>query len=99
VVICSIKSGLKPPPPRRDCHGNGDYTDHVISLQATGRSHAAQCAGDPGPLVGEASAPVLGYGRSWSHSGLRCTSAFEGLTCTNRSGHGFFLSRRRTRRF
>jgi hypothetical protein len=98
-VVCSIKSGLKPAPPHRDCHGAGDYTDHIIGLQATGRASEPSCAGDPGPAVFEKVARVLRYGQTWSHSGLRCTSAFEGLTCTNRKGHGFFLSRERAPRF
>jgi hypothetical protein len=58
------------------------------------------CAGDPGPFVGEHSAPVLGYGKTWKQSdGLHCTSAFKGLTCRNKSGHGFFLSRAHWRKF
>lgn len=97
-LVCTIKTGLKPPPPRIKCH-SGDFTDRVISLAATGRARAGACAGDPGPLVGEASARVLAYGATWKRAGLRCASAFAGLTCTNRSGHGFFLSRRHSRRF
>jgi hypothetical protein len=42
---------------------------------------------------------VLGYGKTWSGGGLRCTSAFKGLTCRNKSGHGFFLSRAHWRSF
>jgi hypothetical protein len=36
---------------------------------------------------------VLGYGRSWTRSGIRCVSRRAGLTCTNTAGHGFVLSR------
>lgn len=43
--------------------------------------------------------PKLGYGRSYSWHGIRCSSASTGLTCRNRSGHGFFLSRERQRVF
>jgi len=42
-------------------------------------------------------ARVLDYGTTWSGGGVRCTSAATGLTCRNRSGHGFFLSRERWR--
>jgi hypothetical protein len=42
---------------------------------------------------------VLAYGRSWSRLGISCTSRSNGLTCRNRSSHGFFLSRERQRIF
>jgi hypothetical protein len=41
----------------------------------------------------------LGYDRSWNRLGITCTSRSDGLTCRNRSGHGFFLSRERQRIF
>jgi hypothetical protein len=44
-------------------------------------------------------ARVLAYGKTWAGEGLRCTSAEIGLTCRNRDGHGFFLSRERWRAF
>ena len=43
--------------------------------------------------------PVLRYGRSWSWHGIRCSSQRAGLTCRNRSGHGFVLSRKSQRVF
>jgi hypothetical protein len=43
--------------------------------------------------------PTLSYGRSWPWLGIRCTSRRSGLTCTNQSGHGFFLSRQSQRVF
>jgi len=36
---------------------------------------------------------VLGYGKVWRHRGFTCASRVTGLTCTNRAGHGLFLSR------
>jgi hypothetical protein len=99
-VGCAIKSGLKPPPPRVHCT-EGDPTDRFIGLSATGRSHVQTCAGDPGVLVYESRARVLPYGRTvtWGNGAMHCTSALAALTCTNRAGHGFVLSRQRTRRF
>jgi hypothetical protein len=99
-LACGIKSGLKPPPPRVHCTG-GDPTDRFIGLSATGRSHEQTCAGDPGVLFFENQARVLSYGRkvTWGNGAMHCTSAFAGLTCTNKAGHGFVLSRQRTRRF
>ena len=97
-IGCGIKSGLKPAPPRRPC-SEGGYAGDRVTMTATGGVKVPACAGDPGAMVGAPTARVLGYGKTWSGHGLRCTSAFKGLTCRNRSGHGFFLSRARWRRF
>jgi len=43
--------------------------------------------------------PKVAYGRSWTWHGIRCLSQRAGLTCTNRSSHGFFLSRQSQRVF
>jgi hypothetical protein len=101
-VGCRIKSGLKPPPPptRPGC-----FTTNDIGLGATGRTTTGRtiCPGEPegdaGVLAYESVARVLGYGRSWSGGGISCASALAGLTCRNKGGHGFFLSRARWRVF
>jgi uncharacterized protein DUF6636 len=97
---CGIKSGLKPPPKRVECDA-GDPSDKRVSLRDTGRAVPVLCAGDPGPLLPqiEARARVLAYGSSTRIGGIGCTSEMTGLTCRNRSGHGFFLSRERWRTF
>jgi hypothetical protein len=95
---CGIKSGLQPPPRRIHCQA-GDPNDKRIGLTATGRAVPVLCAGDPGPFLVEAKARVLAYGHSWSAGGITCTSATTGITCRNRAGHGFFLSRERWRVF
>ena len=97
---CGVKSGLKPPPRRIHCVA-GDPNDKRVSLRDTGRAVPVLCAGDPGPLLPqiEARARVLRYGMRIRFDGIRCASATTGLTCRNRSGHGFFLSRERWRTF
>jgi hypothetical protein len=97
-IGCGIKSGLKPAPPRRPC-SEGGYAGDRVTMTATGRVKVPACAGDPGALVGAPTARVLGYGKTWSGGGISCRSTFAGLTCRNRSGHGFFLSRARYRTF
>jgi hypothetical protein len=97
-VECGIKSGLRPPPTRVRCTA-GDPNDKRVSLTAAGRTVPVTCAGDPGPFLAEAKATVLGYGQSWSAGGISCASEVAGLTCRNRVGHGFFLSRERWRAF
>ena len=95
---CGIKSGLKPPPRRIHCVA-GDPNDKRVSLRSRGRATPVLCAGDPGPLLPqiEAKARILAYGTSTTFGGITCTSRAAGLTCRNRSGHGFFLSRERWR--
>jgi len=68
-------------------------------MSSTSRVTVPVCAGDPGPIVPSRLARVLAYGKAWSRAGIRCTSAVNGLTCRNKSGHGWFLSRERYRVF
>lgn len=95
---CGIKSGLKPAPPHRACQ-EGGYAGDRVELLLTGRVTVPSCAGDPGALVGQSIARVLGYGKTWTGGGFTCTSAVTGLTCRSKSGHGFFLSREHWRAF
>ncbi len=97
-VECGIKSGLEPAPKAVNCRA-GDFTDKRVSLTATGRAIPVTCAGDPGPFAFASKAWVLGYGESWEGGGIGCLSETKGLTCRNRNGRGFFLSRGRWRSF
>jgi hypothetical protein len=90
---CDILSGLKPRPPKpQGCRLDSGFG---YSLGPTGRARVV-CAGD---TAVDRRAKALRYGRTWSRGGLACTSRVAGLRCTNRSGHGFFLSRLRSYRF
>ena len=74
----------------------GDPIHDRIDLPGSGRASVPRCAGDPGPFLGfelHRHIRTLRYGRHWSGAGMRCTSRTRGLTCRNRDGHGFFLSR------
>jgi hypothetical protein len=64
----------------------------VYFLRRRGKPYVQTVTGDPAFTV-----PVLGYGRSKRLLGgvVRCTSRKAGLTCRNRRGHGYFLSRGR----
>ena len=88
---CDIRSGLRPEP-SAVCE-----LDWVgVELSAKGRGHA-MCAGDTAFVP---TMRALAYGKSWrAPTGITCTSRTEGLTCRNRLGHGFFLSRERWRVF
>jgi hypothetical protein len=88
---CEIVSGLRPLPPKpRRC--DGDW-GRAVGMAPTG-SASRYCITD---TVMNPGAPVLAYGRTWSRGGFVCRSRTDGLTCTNRSGHGWFLSRARSR--
>jgi hypothetical protein len=94
-VDCGIKSGLKPKPKARSCHGQGDFATDRISLGRTGRAIGGICAGDVGPFAGltTGEARVLGYGKSVTDGGFHIATAVKGVTCEYRGTHGFFLSR------
>jgi hypothetical protein len=38
---------------------------------------------------------VVGYGKTWHAGGFTCTVRRSGVTCRNRAGHGWLLSRQR----
>lgn len=101
-VECGIKTGLKPKPPyTAECKRLGlDHTGDRIGIRSNGgRPTPPACSGDAGPFVPLRMARVLGYGKTWTGAGLSCRSAFTGMSCRNRRGHGFFLSRASWRTF
>ena len=92
-VRCDIRSRLRPAP--RQPHSCPlDYGDSI----EVSRSGAARlvCHGD---TAIDPHSRVLAYGRAFRRGGLTCLSQSIGLRCTNRAGHGFFLSRESWRTF
>jgi len=105
---CDIRTGLKPPPPKP----KGCQNDWTFGYQLSGRGPARWGAGF---FIGErgrasvvcASGAInfppqttLRYGQTWRKlGGFSCTSRKSGLTCRNKNGHGFFLSKEPSRRF
>jgi hypothetical protein len=43
--------------------------------------------------------PTLPYGTWWSNGSIACLSEEKGLTCKNKDGHGFFLSKTQAKTF
>jgi hypothetical protein len=79
------------PPRPSSCHlAYGDS----LSMSSTGRPQW-RCHGDTVRDEGR----ILPYGATWEVGPFTCTSRTKGLTCTNRHGHGFFLSRQSYRLF
>jgi hypothetical protein len=89
-IRCDIRSGLKNPklPPKPgSCSSEVDFGQGLY-INRTGAAHIV-CAGD---TALDPQAIVLHYGSIFVRGGLRCDSAFNGMTCRNQSGHGFFLN-------
>lgn len=77
--------------PRSSCRL--DFGDS-FTMTATSRPYWS-CHGDTALHMGRA----LPYGSTWHAGAFTCNSRVNGLTCTNRAHHGFFLSRQSYRRF
>ena len=72
----------------------GDYGE-AFGMAKRGRAHPL-CISDS---VFDRRAKVLRYGTTRHFGPFTCTSRRTGLTCTNRSGHGWALSRENQRVF
>jgi len=90
---CDIGSGLRPlPRPKTRC--DADWGE-AVSMAPHGRAGPG-CISD---TMRDPRYPALAYGKTWSHGGFTCRSETTGLTCRNLDGHGWFLSRERSRIF
>lgn len=88
---CEIKSGLNPKPPQPyPGYCNFDW-GQGFSLNSDGKPKIL-CISD---TIAGGNYPTLSYGSTWKNAGFKCVSQKAGLTCTNASGQGFFLSRER----
>lgn len=90
---CDIMSGLKPKPSSTGCVEGSRGVSADINVY--GRA-AYPCSSD---TVYNTHARMLAYGTTWRHGGFVCKSQTSGLRCTNKSAHGFFLSRQHSYRF
>jgi hypothetical protein len=73
-----------------------DYV--AIFIEATGNPVREAPSGEVGggPWMSD---PVLPYSTWWSNGSIACLSEERGLTCKNKDGHGFLLSRTQVRTF
>jgi hypothetical protein len=95
-LLCSIARSAYATRLQDHCMApNGSGVDwHGFELGATRRGQILCTGGilyDPGTQ--HPHYVTLSYGRTWHQSVFTCTSRATGLTCTNRSGHGLFISR------
>jgi len=89
---CDILQSADMPRKPRSC--DLDY-GYAYAMHRRGKA-LTLCAGD---TVVNQNAPVLDYGKTKRIGGFRCRSKTTGLRCTNKSDHGFFLSRADIRKF
>ena len=89
-VRCDIieKDGKVPiQPAPADCE---DDWGNMFTVPSSGPA-ALECAGDL--VANPESAKVLKYGDVINKYGITCQSEKAGMTCINRDGHGFIVSR------
>jgi hypothetical protein len=90
---CEIKSGLNPKPPQ-PYPGYCEFDwGEGFGLTSYGKPEIL-CISD---TISGGDYATLSYGSTWQNAGFKCVSQRSGLTCTNASGQGFFLSRERWR--
>jgi len=87
-VTCTIASITFTPPAAAGCTG---ALGHVVALDSSGVH--LPCPEGPAPTVAGADVPELVYGSSSTVGAFTCTSATNGVTCTDESGVGFRLAR------
>ncbi len=87
-ATCTIASYSYAPPVVAGCSGT---TGYVIVLDADGV--AFPCETGPTPQVAGDDVPTLEYGSTATAGDYTCTSATDGVTCTNSQGVGFRLAR------
>lgn len=87
-VTCTIANIGYPPPVVPGCDGD---TGHVLLLNREG--FAFDCVEGPAPTVAGDDVPVLEYGSKARSGAYTCSSATNGVTCTDGEGVGFTLAR------
>ncbi len=87
-VTCTIASITFEPPAVQGCTGT---VGHTVRLGPDGV--AVPCVEGPPPTVAGEDVPVLFYGAATTVGDYTCTSATDGVTCTDAGGAGFRLAR------
>ena len=85
---CDLAERRNPSPPSpRDCPGEWGQAYTVMRDEPDARMI---CQSD---TIFDDRLQTLPYGSAWRQGGFNCVSERDGLTCKNRFGHGFRLSR------
>jgi hypothetical protein len=90
---CDIIGVVNPLPPRpKDCQLDWGVG---FGLPKTGTA-TVECAGD---TTMDPQSRVIASGTTWRQGGFACNSETSALRCSNKDGHGFFLSKQHSYRF
>lgn len=87
-ATCTIANATFTVPPVAGCTGT---VGHTVVLDAQGVATPCETGPAPGPAGQDV--PTLPYGSSSTLGGRTCTSATDGVTCTDAGGVGFRLAR------
>lgn len=90
-IYCSIieRSGELAQPRPSSCAG---IWGHEYGVEGSGKASMSCDSTRPSRVTYTAFAP---YGETADFGDISCTSEKTGFTCTNKDGHGFFISRRK----
>jgi hypothetical protein len=95
-ILCKLAHADYAKALQKRCLGlNGSGVDwHGFSLPAA-RKGTVLCSGGIlyNPTTQHPSYVRLAYGKTWRQKMFSCTSQFNGVNCSNPSGHGMFISR------
>lgn len=94
LVRCDIKS-YTPTTRKRPADCDLDW-GYAFEIAVGNKRGTIICGGD---TVISPEAETLPYGTLWKRKGITCGIEETGVTCTNRKGHGFFVSRAKQRVF
>lgn len=93
-IRCDVYGATNTPPPKpASCDSDFGFS---FGMSATGRA-GRNCVSDA--IADPAKAKVLAYGRSVTLGGISCKSNRTGMSCRNKSRHGFTLARERQKIF
>jgi hypothetical protein len=95
-MLCSIGQADYAKRLQARCIGaTGAGVDWHGFLLPAARKGAVSCSGGIlyNPTTQHPRYVTLAYGKTWRHKMFGCTSAINGVNCSNPSGHGMFISR------
>ena len=94
-LLCQIAKADYEPRLRKHCASAPYYVDWAGFSLPAGKKGVVACAGGPAydPQTEHPRYVTLGYGKTWHSGPFACSSATNGVTCTNRAGHVLFVSR------
>jgi hypothetical protein len=94
VLLCSIRVALYRDGLQTSCADGPGLDWWGFTLPWSGKAQVFCAGGMTHDPLDTLTFSVVRYGKTWHFAPFTCTLQTIGLTCTNTSGHGVFLSRR-----